>query len=94
MAQLSEPAVMHLCLGELGKGQGYRPWASPSQILGPEQVSKGQIKSDPPLDQEKGQSAFSQKHKALSCTALPACLTGLKCGEEVSRTGGEAKGVL
>lgn len=70
--------------GKLEKGQGYQPWASPSQIFGPEQVSKGQINSDPPLDQEKGPSAFLPEAPSIpSCTAHPACLTRLKSGKEV-----------
>lgn len=78
-----DPAVMHYAWGKREKGQGYQPWASPSQIFGLEQVFKGQIKSDPPLDQEKGQSAFlPEAQSILSCTAHPACLTCLKSGKE------------
>lgn len=83
MVQSSDPAVMDLCLGETGEGAGLPSRGQPqAKYLALNRCPWGKKKNRaPPLDQEKANPPFSQKHKAFCPSGLvcslphPSCLT-------------------
>lgn len=92
MVWWSDPAVMDLCLGETWDGAGLPSHGQPqAKYVALNRCSWGR-KNDPPLDQEKSQSAFIPEAQSILpfryCLsilpiqpALPAA-KGLKSGKE------------
>lgn len=103
MVWWSDPAVMDLCLGETGDGAGLPSCGQPqAKYLALNRCPWRRKNNDPPLDQEKSQSAFVPEAQSIPpfrhCLsilpigpALPVA-RGLKSGKEATSAEQDVEG--